>query len=985
MVMLLDRLERKLEEFDAALTCGPSAVDRARGEYLEMLAQYADRLAARVAEELAGSRWSESWSPGTAAVGRAMLSLAVALRAKTEGRARRTWDGRFAWAAADGRQIRQHHLVGLRRMLTVLPDDGIPDRPAGASRRVYPGGPVRRDKPGGSQAGGSEGDGGWLQAEADAVAVVGAMEEWKARLDPAWNGRGPDAPLTADQDDVLRQLLARVPRGDGVNVLRSPLRKAILAELGRRGPSAAYRVACHLWARDLADLCPDAPDLAAAAERWGRGDEWACAVPLNAVREADGTWSGEAVFVPAGRAAALLLLVGGRPVVVPAAAPEVRIEALDAPGLRGAGLARVRVKRLRGPLITAVNLRPAWGVLSSADLTSIAAGLADELCRRAVAQATTSVQFPGLFHDEEGRDAIGKFGAVKRRVGEVAAHRYVLETIDHTLTPTGFEEEALVRAGLMRVLTAEVLGAGPGGVAFNVGQLFGRAGLAEEPSLASLLAAASLWRFLGTPCEKIYTGYGRLTECGVDPRRVVEANGDFEEVLQRQALRAEVEAVRRLEARGQALARDREKWPASSDFGAGEAEMTEGLARQSAYLLAGKALLLRTHARLEEGLDCAVEAPLLRVWLDEADVLLDEFAGCVQRRLDSPRRYDERPLVEPGAGPPVSSPVEYRVAAASYESGDFLVRPVDLLQPRLVPEAGGEADPRWPAVAAGRAGHLLAAVDALRKGMGRARALAAAGVRGGAAGEGVAGGMAWRLQRMEEDLFVAEALAFDVSGRGMHPGTKSLRMEWLIARMLLAELRHRVGESFADLCCMAESGGGCADDLHLCTEVGLPVDERRNARRRFFLLKDLVTEVGPRWARDGSEGPKHLGREVLELEALKVQFRQRLEAARELFGHDLWRNPNLQANCLALSEVAAWLLAADSTLGRAAWQYRHEGDEGEELSPGRELGLRALARCYTEVRDRLRRFDEDLTQLRRGFYAPHVRAASLLFNRATER
>src|SRR5262249_14193063 len=32
-------------------------------------------------------------------------------------RARRTWDGRFAWAIADGRLLRQHHLAGLRRVL----------------------------------------------------------------------------------------------------------------------------------------------------------------------------------------------------------------------------------------------------------------------------------------------------------------------------------------------------------------------------------------------------------------------------------------------------------------------------------------------------------------------------------------------------------------------------------------------------------------------------------------------------------------------------------------------------------------------------------------------------------------------------------------------------------------------------------------------------------------------------------------------------
>src|SRR5262249_59021139 len=138
------------------------------------------------------------------------------------------------------------------------------------------------------------------------------------------------------------------------------------------------------------------------------------------------------------------------------------MELLEAPGLRGGGLARVRVEGLRRPGIPGDDLRPAWGLLSSADLISIASGLADELCRRAVAQATEGVQFPGLFHDEEGRDSIGKFGAVKRRVAEVAARGYLLETIDHTLTPAGFDDAAVLRAGLLRLLAAEVLGSGPG-------------------------------------------------------------------------------------------------------------------------------------------------------------------------------------------------------------------------------------------------------------------------------------------------------------------------------------------------------------------------------------------------------------------------------------------------------------------------------------------------------------------------------------------
>ena len=53
------------------------------------------------------------------------------------------------------------------------------------------------------------------------------------------------------------------------------------------------------------------------------------------------------------------------------------------------------------------RIRRLWSVLSAADLTSIGFGMADVLCRRSIAHATSRVQFPGLFHDEESRDPIG--------------------------------------------------------------------------------------------------------------------------------------------------------------------------------------------------------------------------------------------------------------------------------------------------------------------------------------------------------------------------------------------------------------------------------------------------------------------------------------------------------------------------------------------------------------------------------------------------
>src|SRR5262249_42009089 len=73
----------------------------------------------------------------------------------------------------------------------------------------------------------------------------------------------------------------------------------------------AYRAAAHLWARDLARLATASPGLARAAERWARGDEWACLVRVDGFRAGADGWRGEALFVPARGGRSLLLLAGG--------------------------------------------------------------------------------------------------------------------------------------------------------------------------------------------------------------------------------------------------------------------------------------------------------------------------------------------------------------------------------------------------------------------------------------------------------------------------------------------------------------------------------------------------------------------------------------------------------------------------------------------------------------------------------------------------
>src|SRR5207245_6575031 len=143
--------------------------------------------------------------------------------------------------------------------------------------------------------------------------------------------------------------------------------------------------------------------------------------------------------------------------------------------------------------------------------------------------------------------------------------------------------------------------------------------------------------------------------------------------------------------------------------------------------------------------------------------------------------------------------------------------------------------------------------------------------------------------------------------------------ESAIAKMLTSELLLEVIEYAEEIYGLAGQS-----EFHLVEKRKrdarvLTIYEGTNEIQRFFILKDLVGEVVPRWATSIGSPSAHLGREALELEALKLRFRQRLENALELFGQELWQNPNLQANCFLLSEAAAWLKGAESTLHSAAW------------------------------------------------------------------
>jgi alkylation response protein AidB-like acyl-CoA dehydrogenase/flavin-dependent dehydrogenase/electron transfer flavoprotein alpha subunit/ferredoxin-like protein FixX len=1470
---LLDQLDGMLNEFDEALSQEPRTIDRARADYLEMLARYAQQLAVRIQELIQPTPPTDPATATQNSVFGPIAELARALVAKAEERARRTWTQHFSWAAADGRQIRFHHIAGLRYYLNVLTNHrngnskseilGATEGTENTERRTSVSSVDLDSLAFRLQTSEFERLDPWLRTESDAYSVAEKQHEWASRLDAAfpansWRDREGQIPLTSDQDVLLRGLIAQIPVIDSKvlkGTLHPPERKMLLAELGGRDPSLAFRVASHLWARDLLRLV--APSWMDHLEHWTGGTEWACPAFLNAAKSGATTGNSddlEMIFIPAVYCRSLLLVIDNQIGIVPAHHAGLSIEPLKTLGLRGAGLARITVQRkdLPSSLVSVDGhlLRQAWSVLSSADLTSIALGMANQLCRRAIAHAAGRVQFPGLFHDEESRDTIGKFGVVKKMLAEMAARRLVIESLDHSLSPSDFSSETCNRAELIKALTAECLGTLPGSITYNAGQIFGGTGYSEDDILSKFYRDAGAWRMLGVPNVETLNRHGK--ELLLGPRnegehRLPRESELFDAVQQRQALRSEFLEIRNARASWHVLL---VKWQEKGINGQNSASgrenhksnaaiVHEALARLDAQLLAGMAILLRTHSRLESGLPADLEIALLRVWLIFVSTSKEEAEAQLRRLTDEPER-DDRPFVYSADGRPVLSYANYLTQPSRYDSGDYLIHAIDPAQARLVPELikvdtslaecnrqlkklisdyfgkprqakcyeryveshhrpdaadldfcrehgffrmtipkedGGEGRPKidyyllttnlqqladvslaltvqvntsigttpvflayekdlpkaqkdldgfladsnqqkveselreltqisassdfsrikqgiqefhkehaekvlsrpvmrmlahdfiedWSRVrhatsendSAGLQAHLQKALDDWHQAFGRAKEFGeelvrrreacilflrwiscgqisafaltepSAGsdtarlatraklrcvpvqeqsngtfqfvpfgaaeprflidarriefrdrvahyrwsqndepgpfhfdeydyesdrpdrqrfyeCRGGKAyftdigllrrrddrlwydyweltgskmwitngrmagvmclyartAEGITGFMVdrhseglivgkdeskmgqcgsptnelslqavrvprenviglegrgqvnaleslnvgraglamsslapmegliescrkfaqddsgeiqpwiqWRLEKMKEIHFIAEAMAYELVGRFEHSGTGSVRLESAIAKMLTTELLLQVIDQAEEIHELTGQTEQYLVEKRKRDARVLPIYEGTNEIQRFFILKDLATELAPRWKNLTPSPAPRLGREALDLEALKLQFRQRLESALELFGSEIWQNPNLQANCFLLAEMAAWLKGADSTLARLAWLDLWAKEEGEEskienqeskfgddglrvvnqassiaVSPSSIfdphillVGRRALARCFDEVRVRFKRFDEELMHLRRGYYAPEIRAASLLF------
>lgn len=670
----LARLERAVGALHEALWGGPRVLEPGQVAWLQSVADYLHALCGELAEAWAAPALNGATM--AAGLGPHVVPLiddldAVARRVKAHAAARR-----FFFADADARQIRDHHLPGLRRML----------------ERVAP--PAGRPAPAGDDGPPEETVPARVRAYVRARLAEAFDREALRRLD-----RG--GAFEEAESAMLREIAAALAREGAWSGLP---RSDALAELARLDPALALLVANHVAAASVLEWA-GAPaktlEVVRSAKRF-------VGLAFEGAAEPRGeAWAGRIPFVTTALADRFLVRGGGRVALLRPGADGVTLEPTTPIGLIACGVAELVLEG------AAPEWEGAWRAsadeqlfrLRGRDLAAIARGAGERMAERAVDHARTRVQFPDHFQDLEGRDGVAKFGAVRAHLARIEMHRRTLAALvedaawhDRSAGTEPGVDSAGLEPKLAKLATARALGPDLESLTYLTGQVIGGTAYSEDDVISKFYRDSAVFRHYIRTDVSLQLDVGRAMAALIRDGRPLGPLGAGVAAALESAERRPIldDLVRRLRAAERAV----------TDAAAPALEAAEGdeSAREAIHLILGEVtaglyvwerLLARAHAWLDAGRLAEPWVEAARLAAESVEERLvgfgDELAWTPVRLGLGTHALDLAEYPDVPTHTPVSFSYdrEVRGARRGYASGDVLRQPADLERVPYAPELVG--------------------------------------------------------------------------------------------------------------------------------------------------------------------------------------------------------------------------------------------------------------------------------------------------------
>ncbi len=321
----LRRVEAKVGELRETLRRGPRVLEPGQMSWLREVAAYLTALCREAAESFAAPALRDAVE--ATGLGDRLVRLLAETDAMASRVERQAAAQRFFFAAADAGQIRDHHLVGLRQILTASAKAAGVALPAPAPRPA-----AERATPEGR-----------ARARERLAAAFG--REALRRLD-----RGGD--FEDEEAALVREIAASLA---GAGTWEGLPRSELLAELARLDLAIALLVANQLAAASALEWA-GAPSTVLAPVRTARRF---VGLALEEAADPRGeAWSGRIPFATTALADAFLVRGGGRLALIPRGAGGVGVRGAAPIGLIGCGVSELALEVRRGAALPAPCPRP---------------------------------------------------------------------------------------------------------------------------------------------------------------------------------------------------------------------------------------------------------------------------------------------------------------------------------------------------------------------------------------------------------------------------------------------------------------------------------------------------------------------------------------------------------------------------------------------------------------------------------------------------